>query len=64
MSDYKTRAIQELGELKEKVSKLHEFILSDKFCELPEVDQSDLKEQLIYMENYFDVLRRRLLRMQ
>lgn len=62
-NDYRGRAMQEHGELNQKIKKLKEFILSDKFDGLPEVDRKDLREQLQHMEAYFNVLNRRVSRM-
>lgn len=62
MSDYRLRLIDEHEQLYKKIAKLKEFIISGKCDELPEIDKYDLKEQLGHMENYFDVLDRRVSR--
>jgi len=59
MSDFRVRLFEEHTELHKRIDKLKEFIISDKYDELPEVDKKDLKEQLKHMENYFYVLNNR-----
>jgi hypothetical protein len=41
---------------------LEQFILTPDFEQLPEVDRTDLREQLTYMTAYERVLERRVLR--
>ena len=62
MSDFRSRLFEEHGELSRKLEKLNEFILSDKYDALPEIDRKDLKEQRNYMKGYMSVLMRRVSR--
>jgi len=62
MSDYRSRLFIEHGELVKKKEKLKDFIISDKYEDLPDVDKLDLKEQLKHMEGYCSVLLRRVSR--
>lgn len=63
MGDYRERVFDEVSELSNRVDKLTNFIVSDKYDALPEVDKSDLKEQLKHMKGYYKVLLRRASRM-
>lgn len=62
MSDYAQRLFIEHSELKVKIDKLRAFIISDQYDLLPEVDRTDLKQQLKHMEGYFYVLSYRVSR--
>ena len=59
MEDYKTRMINELNELVERIKKLFDFIGSKEFESLVDDEQQDLREQYIHMREYEVVLRRR-----
>lgn len=59
-SCYVERVKLELAELTEKLNKLDEFITSEHFTGLAIDEQNLLVEQSRYMENYADVLVRRL----
>ena len=59
MIDYTERLFEEDEELKKKIESLEEFILSQMFDVLGEVDKSDLREQLSCMQSYLAVLYRR-----
>ena len=59
MEDYKTRMIEELNELIERIKKLYAFLGSKEFESLVEDEQQDLREQYIHMREYDVVLRRR-----
>ena len=59
MEDYKTRMIEELNELIERIKKLYAFLGSKEFESLVEDEQQDLREQYIHMREYEVVLRRR-----
>lgn len=59
MEDYKTRMINELNELVERIKKLFSFIGSKEFESLVDDEQQDLREQYIHMREYEVVLRRR-----
>lgn len=61
-NDYISRIYTEHGELNKNIEKLKDFILSDKYEALPDIDKKDLKEQLSYMKSYFDILSRRVSR--
>ena len=63
MSDFKTRLVNEVKELTERVEKLSVFIDSTKFEELESVDREDLIEQLKHMKSYLNVLKRRVSRL-
>jgi hypothetical protein len=62
MTDFRARMFDEYSELRQRIEKLKAFIVSDKYDALPEIDRTDLKEQLHYMESYFGVLSRRVSR--
>ena len=59
MEDYKTRMINELNELVERIKNLFVFIGSKEFESLVDDEQQDLREQYIHMREYEVVLRRR-----
>ena len=59
MEDYKTRMINELNELVERIKKLFAFIGSKEFESLVDDEQQDLREQYTHMREYEVVLRRR-----
>lgn len=63
MRDFKTRLVNEVKELTERVEKLSVFIDSPKFEELESVDREDLIEQLKHMQSYLNVLKRRVNRL-
>ena len=60
MEDYKERLIEEQKELKEKVSKLTEFINSEDYYKLSPNNRLVLKNQKIAMELYLQVLNMRV----
>ena len=60
MHDFKTRLINELNLLTEKVTKLTAFIEDDKFSNLNEKQQSLLEVQLSLMIGYSNILELRL----
>jgi len=62
MSDFRSRLYEEHSELNQRTEKLKNFIVSEKFDDLPEVDKVDLKEQFKHMEAYSSVLNRRVSR--
>lgn len=59
MNDFSARIFEEYSQLSQRIDKLKAFIISDRYDALPEIDRSDLKEQLGHMERYFAVLSRR-----
>lgn len=59
MEDYKTRMINELNELVERIKNLFAFIGSKEFESFVDDEQQDLREQYIHMREYEVVLRRR-----
>lgn len=62
MADFKSRMFDEFSELQMRLEKLKEFILTDKFDALPEIERKDLKAQLGHMQSYHDVLSHRVSR--
>lgn len=62
MSDFRSRLFDEYEQLRDKIGKLKAFIIGDKYDGLPEIDRTDLKEQLKHMEAYESVLSRRVSR--
>ena len=60
MEDYKERLIEEQKELKEKVSKLTEFMNSEKYYKLSPNNRLVLKNQKIAMDLYLQVLNTRV----
>lgn len=63
MSDFRSRLHTEFTDLTIKVDKLKDFIVSEQYDKLPEIDRSDLKEQLKHMQGYWSVLMRRVSRL-
>lgn len=61
-TNWRGRLFEEHSELNRKIKKLKSFILSEKYDSLPEVDRTDLKEQLSHMEKYHSVVLRRVSR--
>ena len=57
---YQVRLIGEYDDLKGKIEKLAPFLQSETFQTLDKDEQTDLKEQLTYMQNYLQILYRRL----
>ena len=62
MSDFRVRLFDEYTQLTQRIERLKAFILSPQYDTLPEIDRTDLKEQLGHMEGYFKVLTRRVSR--
>lgn len=60
MEDYKERLIIEQQELKEKLSKLTEFMNSEEYYKLSKNNRLVLKNQKIAMELYLQVLNMRV----
>ena len=60
MEDYKERLIEEQKELKEKVSKLTEFMNSEEYYKLSPNNRLILKNQKIAMDLYLQVLNTRV----
>ena len=56
MSDFKERLTTEQMELTEKIVKLEDFIMSDKFRSIDPIQQSLLKVQLNAMKTYSQCL--------
>lgn len=61
--NFRDRLFAERNQLNERIEKLRAFIVGDKFADLPEIDRSDLREQLTYMAEYSKVLERRVARL-
>ncbi len=58
----RARLFEEHATLERRVDRLKDFIVTQKFDELPEIDRKDLKEQLGYMRAYLQVVSRRVSR--
>ncbi len=62
MNDFRARLFEEFDQLSNRITRLKEFIVSDKYDSLPEIERKDLKEQLQHMQAYWKVLSRRVSR--
>lgn len=61
LQPHQQRVVDEYKELKERYSKLWDFIMENPtYLKLPEEEQTDLKIQLDAMAIYVDVLERRI----
>lgn len=60
MEAFVERMITEKDELRDKVTKLENFVTGEKFKELKGLEQVYLKEQLKFMKGYLSVLRQRI----
>ena len=60
MSDYRTRVIEENVQLKERIAKLSDFILSPEFTVLSPHHQGLLRVQHHHMTAYQDILKQRI----
>jgi len=60
MEAFKVRLINEQFELQEKINKLKEFTNSENFTNIDIFQQNLLKEQIIAMDTYNDILIKRL----
>jgi len=63
MSDFKTRLVTEQSELESKLSKLDDFILSDKFNEIDDTQKALLQVQATAMNTYLQCLTERISRL-
>lgn len=63
MQTFRSRLFQEFTDLNIKIKKLKDFILTEEYEIIEEIDKKDLKEQLKYMELYSSVLNRRVSRL-
>lgn len=61
MPDYLKRMFEEHNELRNRLSKLLEFLNSNKFLTLSEKQQEYLNKQHIFMLGYLNVLRERII---
>ena len=61
MPDFLKRMFEEHNELRNRLSKLLEFLNSDKFITLNKKQQEDLHKQYIFMLGYLNVLRERII---
>lgn len=59
---FRSRLFDEDMVLRDRIEKLKAFIIGEKYDSLPEIDRTDLKEQLKHMEAYASVLSRRVSR--
>lgn len=62
MQPYQERVIAESNDLRDKLNKLEAFINSDAFNDLDREDRQLLRRQCFYMDDYFEVLRKRIAR--
>lgn len=62
MNDFRGRLFEEYDQLTQRIEKLKTFIISEKYDALPEVERVDIKNQLVHMEQYHNVLSRRVSR--
>lgn len=62
MEPFVERLVKEYYDLNEKIVKLHAFMHTDKYYDLPVDDQEDLSEQFSVMTAYSFILGRRLKR--
>lgn len=60
--NYRRRVLEEHSRLAHLIKRLQDFVISDEYDTLPEIDRKDLKEQLKHMEAYYSVLTRRVSR--
>ena len=60
MEDYKDRVLEEANKLGNKIGKLADFIRSDGFDKLNNIDKDLLIDQRSYMLKYFDILNSRI----
>ena len=60
MDAFKVRLINEQFELQEKINKLNGFINSESFENIDIFQQNLLKEQIVAMESYNNILIKRL----
>lgn len=63
MSDFRTRLAEEQAQLEEKLNKLDEFLDSDKFNRVDDVQKALLKVQATAMNTYNQCLKERLERL-
>jgi len=52
MSDFKSRLIDEISQLREKIEKLDQFIESENFAQVGELQEGLLRVQLAAMRTY------------
>ena len=62
MITWRDRLLEESQQLNIKITKLHEFITSDKFDELQYEDRELLTQQLDAMDTYASILAKRIIR--
>jgi hypothetical protein len=60
MQAHQQRVIQEEADLSDKIDRLIVFTKQSVFESLPQSEQNLLREQLDYMTQYHDVLKRRI----
>lgn len=63
MSDFRGRLTLEFNELTIRYEKLVDFLMSEQFSKLSDIDRNDLTEQARHMKSYLDVLNRRVSRL-
>lgn len=62
MEEYQIRIKEEWADLQLKVMKLTDFLSSEKFTTLDEIDQGLLRQQLSAMMEYEEILEERMAR--
>jgi len=62
MLDYQERVVAESNDLRAKLDKLSAFISDDMFKKLDMEDRDLLVEQRVFMNSYFETLRKRIKR--
>jgi hypothetical protein len=60
MDKYQIEAIKDHDELSDKQGKLSDFMHQAEYGRLPDVEQGLLMVQIVAMNNYLDVLNRRI----
>ena len=63
MNDFKTRLVQEQVELKERLSKLDNFLMSEKVRDVTDVQKALLQVQATAMNTYLQCLKERIERL-
>lgn len=62
MQPHEQRVVDEASDLGEKLSKLNDFLLTDRFSELPDDDRILLMRQQGQMDGYYHTLQHRITR--
>lgn len=62
LADWQQRVVDEKDQLSVRIDALSDFMDMDKFESLPFEEQNDLRLQREIMNEYYDILRRRIFR--